>query len=466
MSGTLKNAELSIQAKVIYTGLTALAQSTSHRLYTELPGSWRVMLEVPKRLESADEDPSVGIYICWPKYLADAPDGTYPEFLVRIGLQALDSVVVIRSRELLLTRALVTRDIKSSARGWTNFFSWKDSCGEGADFRADEGFQVAIDVSPVECPPAAAATPEPSECSLSTPPDVTHPLLLSNIYRQIEGKDTTDVKFVLFSRRHTQDGVVGAKDPLPVFAGIDLVGSQSMYLMDLVKSDEQLPEEPSIAAYDYASDSDLDEDEDEDDAGLSDIEVDSAASLPKSDAGSDDSANYDEARAAACPTPPACADEPKVELVACTRSPSKVIPVKDVAYKTWKAMIYYMYTSNLSFAPLSSRPPSEDPEEDGIPSVKASPKSMYRLAKRLGLDDLCTAAKEDIEEQLSVDIIVAEVFSTFTAQFPEIREMELAFLFQHWEQLKASDALRGMIAKATRGELPHSTDVLMDIIAH
>jgi len=51
-------------------------------------------------------------------------------------------------------------------------------------------------------------------------------------------------------------------------------------------------------------------------------------------------------------------------------------------------------------------------------------------------------------------------------RYKAVREIELAFLFDHWEELKGSQRLRGVIKAVTRGELPHATDVLEAILAH
>jgi hypothetical protein len=42
--------------------------------------------------------------------------------------------------------------------------------------------------------------------------------------------------------------------------------------------------------------------------------------------------------------------------------------------------------------------------------------------------------------------------------------MELAFLFDHWEELKSSQQLDDIIKEVTRGDLPHASDVLMAIL--
>ncbi|KII83733.1 hypothetical protein PLICRDRAFT_439586 [Plicaturopsis crispa FD-325 SS-3] len=127
-------------------------------------------------------------------------------------------------------------------------------------------------------------------------------------------------------------------------------------------------------------------------------------------------------------------------------------------------MVYYLYTSKITFAPLSSRKTNEvaNEKKTDVPCVVTSPKSMYRLAKKLELNGLCDLAKAEIKSQISEDNIVEEVFSKFTSRHVEIREMELEFLFKHWDTMKSSAALRSMLLK----QLPHTAVLVADIVTH
>jgi len=153
----------------------------------------------------------------------------------------------------------------------------------------------------------------------------------------------------------------------------------------------------------------------------------------------------------------------------CGERVGKVVCVKDIAYVTWRAMIFYLFTSHISFAPLSSslrsRARSTCEREQGMPS-KPSAKSMYRLADKLGLEDLCKLSLSHIQSQLSTDTILKEVFSAFTSCHKAIRDVELAFLFDHWEELRDSQQLRDTVKEVIRGDLPHASDVLTAIITH
>jgi len=132
-------------------------------------------------------------------------------------------------------------------------------------------------------------------------------------------------------------------------------------------------------------------------------------------------------------------------------------------------MIFYLSTGEISFAPLSSRQisraRSEIDREKSMPP-RPSAKSMYRLADKLGLDDLCKLSLAHIKSQLSAKNVIEELFCPFTSRYNAVRDIELAFLFEHWDQLKSSPQMVDIIDEVIRGDLPHGSDILKAILVH
>ncbi|PBK66546.1 hypothetical protein ARMSODRAFT_1021345 [Armillaria solidipes] len=101
--------------------------------------------------------------------------------------------------------------------------------------------------------------------------------------------------------------------------------------------------------------------------------------------------------------------------------------VNDAAYGTWKTLLAYLYTREISFASLKS---NEGPR---IATTDAcSPKSMYRLAVKANLDGLQELAFENLRSQLTPSNIIAEVFSKFSGQHPKILDMEVKYLVDNF----------------------------------
>ncbi|KAH8093850.1 hypothetical protein BXZ70DRAFT_948150 [Cristinia sonorae] len=136
--------------------------------------------------------------------------------------------------------------------------------------------------------------------------------------------------------------------------------------------------------------------------------------------------------------------------------------VLDGAFTTWQAMSLYLYTDHIEFNPLRSyiasqpiRPTSTQPKRS-----PCSPKSMYRLAARLGLEELKVQAQAVLRSYLSEANIVDELFSDFTWRYPEILAMQTEIYYQHCTLPIVTTAMRRINAKIVTGALPHANIVL------
>ncbi|KAH7906114.1 hypothetical protein BJ138DRAFT_1163390 [Hygrophoropsis aurantiaca] len=141
-----------------------------------------------------------------------------------------------------------------------------------------------------------------------------------------------------------------------------------------------------------------------------------------------------------------------------------VIYVKDTAYKTWRALIYYCYTGRVAFLPLKSCHNAVARLPSGGRDNRCSPKSMYRLAHKLGITALETSALAAIEEHLSKNNILDEIFSKYTSKYPVIRETEMRILMENRREPEVVQALPRMIQKISQGKMPHAETVLSDVM--
>ncbi|GLB38245.1 putative RNA recognition motif containing protein [Lyophyllum shimeji] len=180
------------------------------------------------------------------------------------------------------------------------------------------------------------------------------------------------------------------------------------------------------------------------------------------------------------------------------------VVVKDVGYTTYRALLYYLYTDTIVFAPLSSSfiaknrtstasgttstqpaTPSDaqghsasqnrTSQQDSATSRRewiqewlrkhpgrpapCSAKAAYRLADRFDLRELKERAKQHILKSLTVDNIAYEVFSPFAAAFDEIRQVQVNFFLAHWTDIRASDAMRNVWKQIRNGRHPGFEEV-------
>ncbi|KZT19694.1 hypothetical protein NEOLEDRAFT_935747 [Neolentinus lepideus HHB14362 ss-1] len=199
--------------------------------------------------------------------------------------------------------------------------------------------------------------------------------------------------------------------------------------------------------------------------------------------------------------------------------------MRDVASKTLNALVYYLYTGDIEFAtlrsvkaapagtPAGTSAEAEDTEisataegPDSVPAIQlepafelieprdphgppdwlvfgtgffenpaepvssdelysCSPKSMYRFADMLELDELRQRAFEAIMSNLSKENIIEEVFSKFTSRYPEVLEMEIRLLNTMRNEKEVQDALAAIIQRMVAGgEFSHAGDALSKFV--
>jgi len=183
--------------------------------------------------------------------------------------------------------------------------------------------------------------------------------------------------------------------------------------------------------------------------------------------------------------------------------PMTRVVVRDASYSTYRSVLYYIYTDNIVFAPLSSSfishtTPDQSalttstgaPENSsnvrasqsidsavisgaksrrewiklwenchpGMPSP-CSAKAVYRLADRLDLSDLKQRAFQFIIKSLTVENVPFEVFSTFSAAFEEVRKVQVKYFLDNWSAIRASDAMKNVWQQIRLGRHPGYEEV-------
>ncbi|KDQ57700.1 hypothetical protein JAAARDRAFT_35385 [Jaapia argillacea MUCL 33604] len=321
--------------------------------------------------------------------------------------------------------------------------------------------------------------------SVSSPNRLSPAPLTRSLKKSVAGGTFNDVKLYAYSRREGETGRVHS--PTPVFANSDLLREKSSYLETLlcgdgfseavtVDLDDEFPitEQRFVENYDYPSDSDLDDQE---------MEVDSHFAQSHNGVGTEGEQNVPSGGQALARR--TSTQEVENGRVAGThksrRDRGRVIVVKDTAFKTLRAFVIYLYTGEVSFHRQKSDLPEGEAEVEGKKGKKkrrggkesspteekaddemsiCSPKSMYRLSDKVGLDDLKALSFKAIKDSLSPANVVKEAFSFFTSLYPELQEAEIDYLCEHRYDVAVAKAIPGVMKKAAMGELEHSAEVL------
>jgi hypothetical protein len=183
--------------------------------------------------------------------------------------------------------------------------------------------------------------------------------------------------------------------------------------------------------------------------------------------------------------------------------PKIAVVIKDVAYATYLAVLYYIYTDAIVFAPLSSsftfsekeqpvysststptlsenpagsvKRKSKSQPEKGAKTRKewiaewkrinpgrpdpCSAKAAYKLADRLDLVDLKERAFQHIIKSLTVENIAFEMFSSFSATFGDVRKVQIQYFLEHWTDIRNSEAMRNVWMQIRNGRHPGFEEV-------
>ncbi|KAI0684904.1 hypothetical protein BC835DRAFT_1387101 [Cytidiella melzeri] len=266
-----------------------------------------------------------------------------------------------------------------------------------------------------------------------------------------------DTKFYAFSRRRST-GVVD--EPLAVYANSAMLRAGSKYFEGLLGSGfseakptslrEGFPsdKEKFTGEYDYDSDSDL-----EDEIGSLESQASIDEERPESDV------TKTEAEVSA--------QESSADLRPMGDSEyyGRVIIIPDVAFNTWKALIFYIYTGEVHFGPLRSQLASTNETRKPTSAPLCSPKSMYRLADKCGIDELREKAKQDILGKLSVANITTELCTSLVSTYDEIRDMHVDFACQKAQRPLVVAFVPQWIAGIASGNSSHTSSTLAAFVA-
>lgn len=317
-------------------------------------------------------------------------------------------------------------------------------------------------------------------------------LIEALLMKSILGQDLVDTKFHLFSSRSAHSRKVSRLQSLSAndvvlaacsdfFAELSSrTGLPDATFVDF-EGGSALEDGMALDDYGYASDSDLEDDEDDD--GASQMSVcDEAATLGGNTIQSDD--NDDDLLVVGITadgkdkidttiSDPISASPPQA-VAPITSAPiqhklpvenCRNILVRDTAFRTWKALLLYLYTNKIVFSPLKSQGQPRAHVKGPDPSTlwPCSPKSMYRLGRKVRLDSIRDKAFDAIRNSLNADNILQELSSSFTSKYPEILQMHVEVLLKHITSVPVIQNIPSLVKRIADSQLPHGADILIDL---
>ncbi|KAL8281457.1 hypothetical protein RQP46_006141 [Phenoliferia psychrophenolica] len=120
-------------------------------------------------------------------------------------------------------------------------------------------------------------------------------------------------------------------------------------------------------------------------------------------------------------------------------NPFHQIEITSASHTTYAALLGYLYTSHVSFAPLRSSSSTLRfvPSTTSLPHP-VSPKSLYRLSHFVGVPALSKLCLDRIRESLTVDNVAKELFGETPRLYPDVKEVMLTFAAANWNLVLAT----------------------------
>lgn len=155
----------------------------------------------------------------------------------------------------------------------------------------------------------------------------------------------------------------------------------------------------------------------------------------------------------------------------CSCTPHKTITITDTAYTTYFSLLVFLHSRHLSFAPLLSRFRNRANSRqdalifhanavsglweslDPLLPPPTSPKSIYRLAHLLELDDVASLAMDNFRSQLTPDNAAYELYSDAASCYVDVRDVVLEYVVANWEEVTAAEGTREMRERGVAGQL-------------
>ncbi|KAJ3558358.1 hypothetical protein NM688_g974 [Phlebia brevispora] len=273
-----------------------------------------------------------------------------------------------------------------------------------------------------------------------------------------------DTAYLLYSQRAHDGKVRGVRK---VYASSTVLKAAGDHFRAQIEggfaTKEALPEDTD--AYGYESDSDLDDQEEPE--PFKDGEGSTGPQKLASNGDAVPENGVDEDSKAHKAMEPSSMSEARTDVGVQVVQYKYCIAIPDVAANTWHALVYYIYTGRIYFAPLRSegkqlRADALERHRVANPALPAlcSPKSIYRLADIVGFDDLKKLAGKELSSKLSAQTIVPEVFCRFSSAYSNILIEQLDFLCRPEIMSQSTTAVRQRFKEVVQGHLPHTESLL------
>ncbi|BGP49068.1 hypothetical protein JCM10450v2_004947 [Rhodotorula kratochvilovae] len=152
------------------------------------------------------------------------------------------------------------------------------------------------------------------------------------------------------------------------------------------------------------------------------------------------------------------------------------ITVTKTAYSTYRAVLVFLQTRFIRFAPLSSACKPIDPTAHSSRreklaaivksswAVPVSPKSAYRLAHLLEVQDLQRYCLHALRKGLTVAGAAHELFSDVSACYDAWRAVILEYVVENWDDVSKAPSWIEAMAQVKAGDKPEAASIIYELM--
>ena len=117
------------------------------------------------------------------------------------------------------------------------------------------------------------------------------------------------------------------------------------------------------------------------------------------------------------------------------------VTVKDAPFRTFWALLHWISTAQVEFAPLRS---AQVASRAAVERSACSPKSMYMLSHLYRIAELQQLALADFREQLNIDNVLQEMYTETCLTYSELEDAAFHCFQELWPELKKHNMLDAM----------------------
>ncbi|GAA5987971.1 hypothetical protein JCM10908_007294 [Rhodotorula pacifica] len=140
------------------------------------------------------------------------------------------------------------------------------------------------------------------------------------------------------------------------------------------------------------------------------------------------------------------------------------VTIKSTRFATYRAVLLYLQTGYIDFAAIGSTAKQrQEHVKAGLPA-RVSPRSVYRLAHLLRLEELQSHALDALWWRLTPTNPGSILFSSTSIAYPDLYKVVLQYVLQSWEKVHRTAEWTAITEQVADDEIPGAAAILVQVL--